>query len=127
MLKELTLEGINIPSLQAQYLTFASYYVHTYLRQWIVSNIMMLWCWMLTTLLWGAAFFVCFNCSNLDEATHCFVELSKTTLPVDLSVLVKKRIPCVPPLYLNDYLIKTPPPQAHNCVVPEYKEHLQAQ
>ncbi|KDR12289.1 DNA topoisomerase 2-binding protein 1-B isoform X2 [Zootermopsis nevadensis] len=64
--------------------------------------------------------------SNLDEATHCFVELSKASLPVDLSVLVKKRIPCVPPLYLNDYLVKNPPPQAHNCVVPEYKLQLQA-
>ncbi|PNF40863.1 hypothetical protein B7P43_G15936 [Cryptotermes secundus] len=63
--------------------------------------------------------------SNLDEATHCFVELGKASLPVDLSVLVKKRIPCVPPLYLNDYLIKNPPPQAHNCVVPEYKQLLQ--
>jgi hypothetical protein len=69
--------------------------------------------------------FICFNSSNLDEATHCFVELSKASLPVDLSVLVKKRIPCVPPLYLNDYLIKNPPPQAHNCVVPEYKHLLQ--
>jgi hypothetical protein len=64
---------------------------------------------------------ICFNFSNLDEATHCFVELNKTSLPVDLSVLVKKRIPCVAPMYLNDYLINTPPPQAHNCVIPEYK------
>lgn len=71
--------------------------------------------------------FVYLNSSNLDEATHCFVELGKTSLPVDLSVLVKKRIPCVPPLYLNDYLIKNPPPQAHDNVVPEYKHYLQAQ
>jgi hypothetical protein len=52
------------------------------------------------------------------------VELNKISLPVDLSVLVKKRIPCVAPVYLNDYLINTPPPQAHNCVVPEYKRLL---
>ncbi|XP_069689282.1 DNA topoisomerase 2-binding protein 1-A isoform X2 [Periplaneta americana] len=63
--------------------------------------------------------------SNLDEATHCFVELNKVPLPIDLSILVKKRIPCVPALYLNDYLIKNPPPQAHDCVVPEYRQLLQ--
>ncbi|PSN50069.1 hypothetical protein C0J52_04214 [Blattella germanica] len=66
------------------------------------------------------------NFSNLKAATHCFVELHKVALPIDLSILVKNRIPCVAPVYLNDYLIKNPPPQAHNCLVPEYQSLMQS-
>ncbi|GLH09974.1 Uncharacterized protein GBIM_14988 [Gryllus bimaculatus] len=54
-------------------------------------------------------------------ATVCILELAKVQHRVDLQTLVDKKVPCVPPLYLNDYLISDPPPDVMDCLIPEYR------
>lgn len=64
--------------------------------------------------------------SDPDNATVCIIELNKVQHPVDLRSLAEKRVPCVQPIYLNNFLIKDPPPDVNDCVIPEYKEILDA-
>ncbi|XP_049839921.1 DNA topoisomerase 2-binding protein 1-A-like isoform X1 [Schistocerca gregaria] len=62
---------------------------------------------------------------NPQGATHCFAELNKLNEPIDMEALVKNKVPCLSPLYLNNYLVNDPPPDADSCVLPEFSRVMQ--
>lgn len=63
---------------------------------------------------------------NPQGATHCFAELNKLNEPIDMEALVKSKVPCLPPVYLNNYLVNDPPPDTDSSVLPEYT-HIKQQ
>ncbi|RXG69249.1 DNA topoisomerase 2-binding protein 1 [Armadillidium vulgare] len=59
----------------------------------------------------------------VDEVTHCFVEMNKAP-KTDLAIFASRNIPCLPPMYLNEFLINYPPPDEMESCIQEYKDIL---
>ncbi|KAL1116074.1 hypothetical protein AAG570_005569 [Ranatra chinensis] len=60
------------------------------------------------------------------EATHCFVDVGKVKIPVDIKQLARREIHCLPPVYLGDYLSKIPAPSPQNYWIEEYRNAFEA-
>ncbi|XP_076054847.1 mutagen-sensitive 101 isoform X2 [Oratosquilla oratoria] len=60
---------------------------------------------------------------NITEITHCFVE-QNIVEKIDLAVFASHGIPCIMPIYLNNYLVENPPPKKENSCIPEYMKVL---
>ncbi|XP_071515470.1 DNA topoisomerase 2-binding protein 1-like isoform X2 [Panulirus ornatus] len=61
---------------------------------------------------------------EVEGITHCFVEINKVPEKIDLANFAAHQIPCLPPVFLNEYLIKDPLPDEMEYCIPEYKEIL---
>ena len=55
------------------------------------------------------------------DITHCFVEMNKT-VKFDLAVFASLKIPCLNPVFLNDYLVTDPTPDVFEHCIPQYQE-----
>nr|CAD7568710.1 unnamed protein product [Timema californicum] len=66
--------------------------------------------------------------SDWQTATMCLVDPSKVSLdkPISLASFATHNIPCVPTLFLNDYLVMDTPPSMSESAIPQYKERLSA-
>ncbi|XP_069938324.1 DNA topoisomerase 2-binding protein 1 isoform X2 [Cherax quadricarinatus] len=62
---------------------------------------------------------------EVEGVTHFFLEVNKTTEKFDLASFAARQIPCLPPLFLNEYLISDPLPNVMNHFIPEYKAILE--
>nr|CAD7437710.1 unnamed protein product [Timema bartmani] len=62
--------------------------------------------------------------SDWQTATMCLVDPSKVSLdkPISLASFATHNIPCVPTLFLNDYLVMDTPPSMSESAIPQYKE-----
>nr|CAD7410845.1 unnamed protein product [Timema poppensis] len=62
--------------------------------------------------------------SDWQTATMCLVDPSKVSLdkPISLASFATHNIPCVPTLFLNDYLVMDTPPSVSESAIPQYKE-----
>ena len=59
---------------------------------------------------------------NVPEATHCIAEPKKLpNISIDFDAMAKQRIAVVGPLYLNEYIIQDPLPDAEDSLLDEYK------
>lgn len=61
---------------------------------------------------------------DLQRITHFFVEMDKATEKVDLEVFVAKGIPCLKPIFINNYLIMDPLPEEEDHYISQYKDLL---
>lgn len=61
---------------------------------------------------------------EVEGITHFFVEMNKVPEKIDLANFAAHQIPCLPPVFLNDYLIKDPLPNEMDHCIPEYNEIL---
>ncbi|CAL4122710.1 unnamed protein product, partial [Meganyctiphanes norvegica] len=57
-----------------------------------------------------------------EDITHFFVEPHKNPSKYDLAHFVSQKIPCLPPVYLSNYLIMDPIPDAYENCIDEYKK-----
>ncbi|CAG2056206.1 unnamed protein product, partial [Timema podura] len=62
--------------------------------------------------------------TDWQTATMCLVDPSKVSLdkPISLASFATHNIPCVPTLFLNDYLVMDTPPSMSESAIPQYKE-----
>ncbi|VVC42874.1 Hypothetical protein CINCED_3A012245, partial [Cinara cedri] len=54
------------------------------------------------------------------NSTHCIVDQGHVQIPCPLNELASKGILLLPAPYLADFLIKDPPPDSKQCLIPEY-------
>ena len=58
---------------------------------------------------------------RLEDITHCIVEMDKTQEKVDIEAFVATGIPCLKPIYINNYLIMDPLPEEEDHYISQYK------
>ncbi|XP_042237542.1 DNA topoisomerase 2-binding protein 1-like isoform X2 [Homarus americanus] len=61
---------------------------------------------------------------EVENVTHFFIEINKLPEKIDLARFASLQIPCLPPVFLNDYLTMDPLPNEMNHLIPEYKTIL---
>ncbi|MPC27053.1 DNA topoisomerase 2-binding protein 1 [Portunus trituberculatus] len=61
---------------------------------------------------------------DLRGITHFFVEMDKTTEKVDIEAFVGRGIPCLKPIFINNYLIMDPLPEEEDHYISQYKDLL---
>ncbi|XP_068207098.1 DNA topoisomerase 2-binding protein 1 isoform X2 [Palaemon carinicauda] len=61
---------------------------------------------------------------DVKGVSHFFIELNKNPGVIDFAYYASQRIPCLYPLYLNEYLVKDPSPDESEHFIPEYEEIL---
>lgn len=61
---------------------------------------------------------------GVEGVTHFFIEINKNPAHIDLAYYASQRIPCLHPLFLNEYLVKDPSPDVSDYFIPEYQEIL---
>lgn len=55
------------------------------------------------------------------DLTHCFVEMKRFP-KFDLALFAQHQVPCLEPLFINNYLLSESPLDPRSCCVPLYKE-----
>lgn len=66
-------------------------------------------------------FITFFLCRDLLNSTHCIVDKGYGNIPVPLNEIAAKGILLLPAPFLADYLIKDPPPNPKQSLLPEYQ------
>lgn len=61
---------------------------------------------------------------DLEGVTHFFAELDKAPEKVDLEPFVARGIPCLKPIFINNYLIMDPLPEEEDHYISQYKDLL---
>ncbi|XP_027237421.2 DNA topoisomerase 2-binding protein 1 isoform X2 [Penaeus vannamei] len=59
---------------------------------------------------------------DVTDVTHFFVEANKNPAKFDLAKFAADQVPCLAPVFLNEYLVKDPVPDEMEHCIPEYKE-----
>lgn len=61
---------------------------------------------------------------ELEGITHFFAEMDKAPEKVDLEPFVARGIPCLKPIFINNYLIMDPLPEEEDHYISQYKDLL---
>ncbi|KAG0723109.1 DNA topoisomerase 2-binding protein 1 [Chionoecetes opilio] len=59
---------------------------------------------------------------NLEGITHFFVEMDKAQEKVDIEPFVVRGIPCLKPIFINNYLLMEELPEEENHLISQYKD-----
>lgn len=61
---------------------------------------------------------------ELEGITHFFAELDKAPENLNLEAFAAKGIPCLKPIYINNYLIMDPLPEEEDHYISQYRDLL---